>query len=162
VPTPADGPGEDQYLVFDVAGEAYAVGILRAREIVAHDTLTELPASPPWVRGVMSLRGSPVPVIDLAAKLGRGPSSLARRSCIVLLEVETGGQRSLMGVIADGVDRVMQLPRRQIVPPPALAGNIPTDLVVGIAELGRKFVLILDIDKVLSPGASAPVDAAHG
>ena len=160
---------EMQYLGFHVAEEEYAIGILRVREILEYDTVTRVPTTPPSIRGVINLRGRVVPVVDLAVKLGLPESQITKRSCIVVVEVELDGERTVMGVLADAVSQVIELPASEIEPPPPFGPRVRVDCLVGMGRAGKKFVLLLDIDKLLSVDelaaaaqveSGAPADAA--
>ncbi len=141
-----------QYLSFILAGEEYALGILQVKEIIEYDTVTRIPGAPVWVRGVFNLRGSVVPVVDLPVKLGMPPATLTRWSCIVVVEVKLGGERLVLGLLADSIGQVMDLGPGDVLPPPSFGTPVSMDYLVGMGRLaaGRKFVLLLDIDKVLS------------
>jgi purine-binding chemotaxis protein CheW len=141
-----------QYLSFFLAKEEYALGILQAKEIIEYDTITRVPGMPEWIRGVFNLRGSVVPVIDLAVKLGMPPATLTRWSCIVVVEVKREGERTVLGLLADSIGQVMELEAKDVVPPPSFGTAVHVDYLLGLgkADEGRKFVLLLDIDKVLS------------
>ncbi|WP_257450922.1 chemotaxis protein CheW [Archangium lipolyticum] len=141
-----------QYLSFILAGEEYALGILQVKEIIEYDTVTRIPGAPVWVRGVFNLRGSVVPVVDVAVKLGMPPATLTRWSCIVVVEVKLGGERLVLGLLADAIGQVMELAPGEVVPPPAFGAPVHVDYLVGMGRPGggKKFVLLMDIDKVLS------------
>lgn len=141
-----------QYLSFIIAGDEYALGILQVKEIIEYDTVTRIPGAPVWVRGVFNLRGSVVPVIDLAVKLGMSPSTLTRWSCIVVVEVRMGGDRIVLGLLSDAIGQVMELEQGDVVPPPPFGTPVNVDYLLGVGRVGtgKKFVLLLDIDKVLS------------
>src|SRR5206468_11896814 len=109
---------QGQYLGFHVAGEEYAIGILRVREILEYDVVTKVPTTPPSIRGVINLRGSVVPVVDLAVKLGLPEIAVTKRTCIVVVEVNLSGERTVMGVLADSVSQVIDLPASEVQPPP--------------------------------------------
>ena len=141
---------QTQHLTFHLAGEEYAVGILKVKEIIEYGTLTVVPQSPPSVRGVINLRGNVVPVVDLAIKFGMAQSPITNRTCIVIVEVALDGEQSVMGVIADSVSQVIDLPADEILPPPAFGTRIKADFLKGMAKADKKFFLILDIDKVLA------------
>jgi purine-binding chemotaxis protein CheW len=141
---------ETQYLGFHVADEEYAVGILRVREILEYDTVTKVPSTPASIRGVINLRGRVVPVVDLAVKLGLPASQITKRSCIVVVEVDLAGEATVMGVLADAVSQVIDLPASEIEPPPPFGARVRVDCLVGMGRAGRKFVLLLDIDALLS------------
>lgn len=139
-----------QYLTFRIADETYAVGILKVREILQYETVTKVPATPRSIRGVMNLRGSVVPVVDLAVKLGLPESTLTSRTCVVILEVENDGERMVMGVMADSVSEVIELHGSDIEPPPPFGSRVRVDYLIGMGRADKKFLLVLDIDKVLS------------
>ena len=138
-----------QHLTFHLAGEEYAVGILKVKEIIEYGTLTVVPQTPPSVRGVINLRGNVVPVVDLAIKFGMAPSPITNRSCIVIVEVALDGEQGVMGVIVDSVSQVIDLPLSEILPPPAFGTRTKAEFLHGMAKADKKFFLILDIDKVL-------------
>src|SRR5260221_3021106 len=141
---------QTQYLGFVVADEEYAIGILRVREILEYDTITKVPTTPPSIRGVINLRGRVVPVVHLAVKLGLPESQVTKRTCIVVVEVDLEGERTVMGVLADAVSQVIDLPASEVEPPPSFGTRVRVDCLLGMGRAGKKFVLLLDIDKVLS------------
>lgn len=152
---PKDGIGEDdnqqQFLTFSVGSELFAVGILRVKEIIEFGNLTQIPMMPPFIRGVINLRGSVVPVIDLAARFGGKPAVTSRRTCIVMLEIQGEDvDHDDIGVVVDGVNEVLEIPVSAIEPPPAFGAKIRTDFIRGMGKVGGRFVIILNIDKVLS------------
>ena len=139
-----------QYLTFMIAGEEYAISLLKVKEIIEYDTVTPVPKTPEWVRGVINLRGSVVPVIDLAVKF-RLPASVAGRlTCIVITEVACGGEATIMGVMADSVRQVIDLKPEDVEHPPAFGTRVKVDYLLGMARSGKKFCLILNTEKVLS------------
>ena len=139
-----------QYLTFMIAGEEYAISLLQVKEIIEYDTVTPVPKTPEWVRGVINLRGSVVPVIDLAVKF-RLPASVAGRlTCIVITEVECAGEATIMGVMADSVRQVIDLKPEDVEHPPTFGTRVKVDYLNGMARSGKKFCLILNTEKVLS------------
>lgn len=139
-----------QYLTFMIAGEEYAISLLKVKEIIEYDTVTPVPKTPEWVQGVINLRGSVVPVIDLAVKF-RLPASVAGRlTCIVITEVECGGEATIMGVMADSVRQVIDLKPEGVEHPPTFGTRVRVDYLLGMARSGKKFCLILNTEKVLS------------
>ena len=143
-------PASTQYLGFFIAGDECAIGILRVKEIIEYDTVTRVPATPAWVRGVMNLRGSVVPVIDLAVKFGLPPGAITRRTCIVVVETDLEGERVVMGVMADSVSQVFDVRPADVEPAPAFGTSVRVDYLLGLGRLADRFVLLLDIDRVLS------------
>ena len=140
----------EQYLTFNVAGDAYAIGILRVKEIIAFDSVTRVPRTPDFVRGVINLRGSVVPVIDLAMKFGYGEITTTGSTCIVIVEVDLDGKPVVMGLMVDAVDQVIDLGSAEIQPTPSFGTQVSVEFLTGMGRHGKSFVLILDIDKVLA------------
>lgn len=141
---------QEQYLTFLLAGEEYAIGILKVKEIIEYDTVTTVPKTPRWVRGVINLRGVVVPVVDLGLKFGLEERPVTKTTCIVIVEGQVEGQSTLMGVMADAVSQVMDIAADDVQEVPTFGTRIKVDYLQGMAQLGKKFVLLLDIDKVLS------------
>ena len=151
---------QEQYLTFLLAGEEYAISILEVKEIIEYDTVTAVPKTPKWIRGVINLRGSVVPVLDLGVKFGMGERPVTKTSCIIIVEGHVENQNTLMGVMADSVSQVMDIAPGEIQPVPAFGTRIRVDYLLGMAQLGKKFVLLLDIDKVLSADEVLDLNAA--
>jgi purine-binding chemotaxis protein CheW len=139
-----------QYLTFMIGGEEYAVSLLKVKEIIEYDTVTQVPKTPEWIRGVINLRGSVVPVIDLAVKFRQAPSVAAKLTCIVITEVQCGDEAAVMGIMADSVRQVIDLKPQDIEEPPTFGTRIRVDYMLGMARSGKKFCLLLDTEKVLS------------
>jgi purine-binding chemotaxis protein CheW len=139
-----------QHLTFMIGGEEYAVSLLKVKEIIEYDTVTEVPRTPEWIRGVINLRGSVVPVIDLAVKFRQGPSIAGKLTCIVITEIECQGEATIMGIMADSVREVIDLKPQDIEEPPSFGTRVKVDYLLGMARSGKKFCLILDTEKVLS------------
>lgn len=146
---PEGGVGR-QYLVFTLNSETFAIDILQIREIIEFGELTSVPMTPPTVRGVINLRGAVVPVIDLSARFSRGSARVGRRSCIVIVEVDTESGTQTLGVMVDGVNEVLEIPAADIEPAPAFGARIRTDFIAGMARIDDRFVILLDVSRVLS------------
>ena len=142
---------KDQYLTFFMRGEEYAVGILRVKEIIEYETVTRVPTTPPHVRGVINLRGAVLPVVDLAAKFGHGETQPGRTTCIVIVETQLRGENLAVGLLADSVSQVVDLDAADIEPPPSFGTNVRVDFLVGMGKLEGRLILVLDIDRVLTP-----------
>jgi purine-binding chemotaxis protein CheW len=153
-------PDRAQYLTFSLSEGEYAIAVLRVREIIEHEAVTRVPSTPAFVRGVINLRGSVVPVVDLARKFGLPPSPVTKRTCIVIVEVESESGRLVMGVLADAVNQVVEFRPEEIEAPPAFGTPVRVDFLKGLGKLGEEFVLILDTDRVLSTGELAEVASA--
>jgi len=139
-----------QYLTFTIAGEQYAVGVDHVKEIIGYDVPTKVPGTPPWIRGVINLRGLVVPVVDLAVKFGRPETGVTRRTCVVIVDVQFADGAVTMGVVADGVSQVLELTADDIQPPPTFGMSVRIDFLLGLITTGKQFALLLDIDRVLA------------
>jgi len=141
---------QKQYLTFLLANEEYAIGILKVKEIIEYDTVTTVPKTPKWVRGVINLRGAVVPVVDLAIKFGLELTPVTKTTCIVIVETQFESQNTTIGVIVDAVSQVMELATEDLQPVPEFGTRVKVDYLLGMAQLGKKFALLLDVDRVLS------------
>lgn len=143
-----------QYLTFTLGNEQFAIGILQIKEIIEYGNLTEIPMMPPFIRGVINLRGAVVPVVDLTARFGGKQTGIGRRTCIVIVEVcqTTNGNelRQDIGIVVDSVNAVLDILATDIEPPPAFGGRIRADFIKGMGKVAGQFVIILDINMILS------------
>jgi purine-binding chemotaxis protein CheW len=146
----AAADNHQQYLTFTVSSEIFAIGILNIKEIIEYGNVTEIPMMPDFIRGVINLRGAVVPVIDLAARFGRKPTSIARRTSIVIIEVNEGEIQQDIGIVVDAVHEVLEITNREIEPAPAFGARIRTDFIRGMGKVNGKFVIILNVNRVLS------------
>jgi len=154
---------DQQYLTFLLSGEMFAIAILNIKEIIEYGNLTEVPMMPGFIRGVINLRGSVVPVVDLSARFGRDKTEVSRRTCIVIIEVEGSDESKLdIGVMVDSVSEVLEIPRSEIEPPPAFGAKIRVDFMHGMGKVAGKFVIILNAEKVLSVGELSMLGEAAG
>ena len=147
--TTVDGAQTHQYLTFMLGGEVFAIGILFIKEIIEYSSLTEVPMMPASVRGVINLRGAVVPVTDLLVRFGKPSSAVTKRTCIVIIEVTSQGERQDVGVVVDSVDSVLDIPASEIEPPPTFGAGIRTDFIRGMGKVNGKFVILLDVNHVL-------------
>lgn len=141
---------QQQYLTFLLGDEMFAIGILSIREIIEYGQVTEVPMTPPFIRGVINLRGAVVPVVDLAVRFGRQAREITRRTCIVIVEVESPDGNQEMGIVVDAVSEVLEIPAGDIEPPPEFGARIRIDFIRGMGKVGGRFVVLLDVDRVLS------------
>ena len=152
-PTEADSRelGEQrQYLTFMLSGETYAISIVRIKEIIQYCQLTEVPRMPDFIRGVINLRGAVVPVVDLSARFGKPLSQVGRRNCIIIIEVATEEETHNVGVMVDAVNAVLEISDSEIEPAPTFGANIHAEFIAGMGKINGKFVIILNIQQVLS------------
>ena len=139
-----------QYLGFSLVGDTYAIELLRIQEIIEHVPITRVPGMPPAVRGVINRRGRVVPVVDLAVKLGLEPRPITRWTCFVIVEALLDGERTSLGLLADSVNEVLDLAPDDIEPPPSFGTRAPADYLRGLARREPHFILVLELDRVLS------------
>ncbi|MDM4766907.1 chemotaxis protein CheW [Pelomonas sp. SE-A7] len=142
--------GSAQYLLFALGDETYGIGILSIKEIIEYGGVTPVPMMPATIRGVINLRGSVVPVMDLAVRFGKPPSTIGRRSCIVIVEIENEGEQQVIGVVVDSVSSVQEIAGSDIEPPPSFGLKIASSFVAGIGKVLGRFVILLDVQQVLS------------
>ena len=138
------------YLAFRLADEVYAIDILRIREIIEYNLPTSVPMMPASVRGVINLRGAVVPVIDLAVRFGRPATGVGKRTCFVIVEVEHAGALHILGLMVDGVNALMEIGAENIEPAPTFGTRVNAEFIEGMARIDGRFVIILDIGRVLS------------
>lgn len=143
---------EAQYLTFLLAREMFAISINSIKEIIEYGQITPVPLVPRFVRGIINLRGQVVPVIDLNVRLGRESSAVGKRTCIVIFEVPMPeeGQSETVGIVVDSVSEVLGIPASQIEKPPQFGANVRSDFISGLGKIASKFVIILNVEKVLS------------
>ncbi|MBX9936417.1 MAG: chemotaxis protein CheW [Burkholderiaceae bacterium] len=153
----AQGTEPPQYLTFHLGEEMFAMSILAVREIIEYHALTTVPLVPALIRGVINLRGSVVPVIDLAVRFGRSAGAVSKRTCIVMVETNpdhdeatqsTGAQK--MGIVVDAVSEVLEIAPDAIEPPPEFGTHLRPDFIKGMVKINQHFVVLLDIDPILS------------
>lgn len=145
-----------QYLTFTLANEEYGVEILRVQEIRGYTAPTPVPNTPTWVKGVMNLRGTVVPVFDVRLKFGMEPSEYDRFTVIVVVNVGT----RVVGLIVDAVSDVLDIPADSIQPAPDMGGAIDTSMLQGLARNGDRLTLLLDADRFVGMDANVTRNAA--
>ncbi|GAB6042418.1 chemotaxis protein CheW [Endothiovibrio diazotrophicus] len=149
-------PGEDereatQYLTFVVAGETFGMAIASIHEIIDFGDLTRVPLVPDYIRGVINLRGNVVPVIDLSARLGRGPTVRGKRTSMVIVELPQADQANLtLGVMVDVVNEVIEIEEAEIEPPPPFGTPVRPDFIDGMARREEGFMILLDPERVFA------------
>jgi purine-binding chemotaxis protein CheW len=143
---------QKQYLTFMLGGEMFSIGILCIREIIWYSNLTEVPMMPACIRGVINLRGAVVPVMDLSNRFGKPATPVTKSTCIIIVEVETqnAGERQSMGVVVDSVQAVLEIAASDIESAPSFGAKIRSDFIEGIGKVNGKFVILLNVNNVLS------------
>jgi purine-binding chemotaxis protein CheW len=139
-----------QFLSFVVGGTDFGVPILKVKEILQFEGVTRVPGTPASIRGVINVRGSVVPVVDLGVKFGKGEVPETKRTCVLVVETKALDETLTLGVIADAVSEVVDLADEDIEPPPAFGTGVKLDHITGMGKVGKGFVILLDIDRVLT------------
>ena len=157
-----------QYLTFTLDDELFALDIACVREVLDWTTVTRVPQSPDYLRGVINLRGNVVPVVDMRLKLGLPPAVQEAGSCIVIVEVGIDGEQVLLGATTDAVQEVLDIDPGQIEPPPRLGTRLKTDFIRGMGRQEHRFIIMLNLDRVFAgeecavlagqPGPDLPSD----
>jgi purine-binding chemotaxis protein CheW len=148
----AEAPVErqEQYLAFTLGTETFAIDIRAIREVIQFGGITEVPLMPPFIRGVINLRGSVVPVIDLFVRFGRPPATVAHRTCIVILELAQDEGTAELGILVDNVSAVLSIAPSEIEPAPSFGSDIRAEFIAGVAKVSNHFAILLDVNHVLS------------
>ena len=140
----------NQYLTFTLDQEVFGLEIGKVREVLDYTTLTKVPQTPEFMRGVINLRGSVVPVVDMRLKFGMTLTQRSVNTCIIIVEVELGGEKTQLGALADSVREVMDLDAEDIEPAPKLGIGLNTEFIKGMGKAGEKFIILLDFNRVFS------------
>jgi purine-binding chemotaxis protein CheW len=148
-----------QYLTFQLEDEVFGIDVSHVREILEFSTVTKVPKTPEYMRGVINLRGSVVPVLDMRLKFGMTWTEKTVNTCIIVVEVSFEGETIIIGALVDSVQEVFELEPDQIEPAPHIGMQLKTEFIKGMGKRDDRFIIILDIDKVFS---SEELTAAQG
>jgi purine-binding chemotaxis protein CheW len=140
----------NQYLTFKLQDEVFGLAIGKVREVLDFTTVTKVPRTPDYMRGVINLRGSVVPVVDLHLKFGLEQAEKTVNTCIIIVEINMGGEITVLGALADSVQEVVELEPEQIEPAPKIGTKLNTEFIKGMGKRDEEFIILLDIDKVFS------------
>ncbi len=149
-----------KYLTFKLDVEEFGIEILKVQEIIKMMNITRVPRTPPFVRGVINLRGKVIPVIDLRLKFEMENREETEKTCIIVVTVKRGGNDVVMGIIVDEVSEVLDVAGESIEPSPEFGGVVDTSFILGMGKVGERVVTLMDVDKVLSGDDIAAVAAA--
>ncbi len=146
------------YLTFKLGDEVFAVDVSQVREVLDWTPVTKVPCAPDFMRGVINVRGSVVPVVDMRAKFGLPAAEVTDEARIIVLELMLDGELAALGALADAVEEVVEIDADRIKPPPKIGSRWKTELIKGIGKRNETFVIILDVDRVFSVDELALVD----
>lgn len=138
-----------QYLTFSLGDEVFAMDIRAVREIIQYSTMTVVPLMPAFVRGVINLRGSVVPVIDLQSRFGRDVAAVGKKTCVIIFDASRDGEKLELGLMVDSVSEVIEIPDAHIEPPPQFGATIRRDFIKGMGKVAGEFIVILEPDQAL-------------
>jgi len=141
---------EGKYLTFTLADEAYGIGILKIREIIGMMPITSVPLTPPFVKGVINLRGKVIPVVDLRLRFDMEAAEYSERTCIIVVEIEGQAGTIQIGIVVDAVSEVLNIKAEDIEETPTFGVKLHTEYILGMAKMERSVKILLDIDRVLN------------
>lgn len=148
-PARTGGAREGKYLTFALGPEEYGLEILKVREIIGYMEVTAVPRTPAYVKGVINLRGQVIPVVDLRAKFAMAEAEVTEQTCIIVVEITQAGKAFNTGIVVDRVSEVLDIATDQIEEPPQLSTGNESSFILGMAKVGEKVKILLDINEVL-------------
>ena len=152
----------NQYLTFSLSDELYALEVSKVKEVLEYQPITRVPKTPEYMRGVINVRGGIVPIVDLRLKFNLPTRERTVDTCIIVLEISLNSETITVGTIADNVHEVIQLQPEDIEPTPRIGTRLDTDFIEGIGKSNDRFLVILNIDKILTAEEiSSMADQAH-
>ncbi len=151
-----------ELLTFVLAGEEYGVDILRVQEIKGWDSVTNIPNTPEYIRGVINIRGSIVPIIDMRLRFNLQKKEYDATTVVIVLNViNDAGVTRTMGIVVDAVSDVYNIPDDDIKASPNFGTAVDTEFVTGLATVGEKMIIVLDIDHMLNAAELAVIDGMN-
>ncbi len=139
-----------QYLTFKLEDEVFALDIAKVREVLDFTLIAKVPQTPDFMLGVINLRGTVVPVVDMRLKFGMTRTETTVNTCIIIVEIEIDGENTVLGALVDSVQEVLDLDPDHIEPPPRIGTRLNTRFIKGMGKRDNHFIIILDIDKIFS------------
>lgn len=152
----------NQYLTFELQNEIFALDISKVREVLDYTAVTKVPQTPDFMLGVINLRGSVVPVVDMRLKFGLSQTEKTVNSCIIIVEIGIDGEATILGALADSVQEVIELSPDQIEAPPQIGTQLKSKFIKGMGKRDSHFIIILDIDRVFSTEELAAAEEMTG
>jgi purine-binding chemotaxis protein CheW len=150
------------YITFKLGDELFAIDVAHVREVLDLSEITRVPTAPSYMRGVVNVRGSAVPVVDLRLKFGLPPTTDSVNTRIVVIELDLDGEPTVVGGLADSVHEVLELERGQIREPPRIAMRWRADMIEGLGKKADQFIIVLDISRVFSTDDAMLIGDAPG
>lgn len=141
---------QGQFLTFTLGKEIFALDIGKVREVLELTTVSEIPRTPDYMKGVINLRGHAVPVVDMRSKLGMSEIVNTVDTCIIILEVSYADEQLVMGALVDSVREVFEMQADQIEPAPKMGASVKAEYIRGMGRQGDNFIIIVDVDSIFS------------
>jgi purine-binding chemotaxis protein CheW len=141
---------DGKYLTFTLAEEEYGIGILKIKEIIGMMSITTVPQTPKFVKGVINLRGKVIPVIDLRLRFGMESMDYTERTCIIVVEIDGTASTVQIGIVVDAVSEVLNITGKDIEDTPTFGAKLNTNYILGMAKMEGGVKILLDIDRVLN------------
>jgi purine-binding chemotaxis protein CheW len=151
-----------KYLTFLLGEESYGLEILKVQEIIGMQSITRIPRTPEYVKGVINLRGKVIPVIDLRLRFNMEAAEVSRKTCIIVVQVTKAESSVTMGIVVDEVSEVIEISAAEIEPAPAFGTQVETSFILGMAKTENSVKILLDIDKIMSEGEMAALAKSVG
>lgn len=151
-----------KYLTFRLAQEEYGLEILKVQEIIQLQAITRVPRTPPYVRGVINLRGKVIPVVDLRAKFGIEGTEDTERTCIIVVQIHAGEALLVIGILIDEVREVLDIRAENIEESPSFGSSVETEFILGMGKVNGQVKILLDIDRVLNATDAISLRSATG
>ncbi len=140
----------NSYLSFKLGEEEFAAHVGKVLNILEMTKITEVPRAPEYMKGVINLRGTVLPVIDTRIKFGMPPTEYTTNTCIIVLDIEMDSESIHVGALVDAVQAVLEIDKGAIMPPPSIGSKYKSDFIEGVANIDEKFIMILNMDAVFS------------
>jgi purine-binding chemotaxis protein CheW len=151
----------NQYLTFTLDNEQYAIGVSKVREVLEHTKITKLPRTAEFMKGIINLRGTGVPVIDLRLKFGLPETPITKDTSIIVMEVESLDGTVVVGALADAVHEVVEIDEGSVEPAPRFGTRLAAEFIKGVGKREDLFVIILDIDRIFNAEEITAITSGH-
>jgi purine-binding chemotaxis protein CheW len=156
-----DNANANQYLTFTLDNEQYAVRVAKVREVLEHTKITKLPRTAEFMKGIINLRGTGVPVIDLRLKFGLPETAVTKDTSIIVMEVESQEGNVVVGALADAVHEVVEIDEASIENAPRFGTRLSAEFIKGVGKRDDSFIIILDIDRIFNTDEMSILASGH-
>jgi purine-binding chemotaxis protein CheW len=140
----------NSYLTFKLGDELFGANVAKVLNILEMTKITKVPNAPPYMKGVINLRGSVLPLIDTRIKFDLGETDYTTNTCILVLDIELSGETVHVGALVDSVQEVMEIDEIQIQPPPSIGSKYKSEFIEGMAKINEEFIMLLNMDMIFS------------